>query len=264
MSASRRPTRARTTPRSWRPRRSSGKTTQEKSDGAAGPITLTADPADLKGVDFVIEGRLREPGTQAQGVPGDRGHRRAQRMLGFEHLHAADHRSGDRREAPGGLHRDPLLLAGRQDALVEIIKGEKTSDEALARVFDYTLAIGKTRSWSTTAAASSPHASSARSSTRRWRCSVRRRAGQHRAGGSQAGYPAPPLQLSDELNLELMHKIAVATARRRGGVHHEPHPAEAVVEKMIEIGRPSRLSGAGSTSTSTASAPGCGGPEGDL
>ena len=26
--------------------------------------------------------------------------------------------------------------------------------------------------------------------------------------GSQAGYPAPPLQLSDELNLELMHKIA--------------------------------------------------------
>jgi len=25
--------------------------------------------------------------------------------------------------------------------------------------------------------------------------------------GSQAGYPAPPLQLSDELNLELMHKI---------------------------------------------------------
>ena len=33
--------------------------------------------------------------------------------------------------------------AGRP-ALVEIIKGEKTSDEALARVFDYTLAIGKT------------------------------------------------------------------------------------------------------------------------
>ncbi len=28
--------------------------------------------------------------------------------------------------------------------LVEIIKGEKTSDEALAQVFDYTLAIGKT------------------------------------------------------------------------------------------------------------------------
>src|SRR6478609_8089028 len=31
--------------------------------------------------------------------------------------------------------------------------------------------------------------------------------------GSQAGYPAPPLQLSDELNLELMHKIAVASRK---------------------------------------------------
>ena len=65
--------------------------------------------------------------------------------------------------------------------------------------------------------------------------------------GSQAGYPAPPLQLSDELNMELMHKIAAAT---RSGVEdaggsYTPHPAEAVVEKMIELGRPSRLKGAG-------------------
>ena len=32
---------------------------------------------------------------------------------------------------------------------------------------------------------------------------------------------------------------------RDAGGTYEPHPAEAVVEKMIEIGRPSRLSGAG-------------------
>jgi 3-hydroxyacyl-CoA dehydrogenase/enoyl-CoA hydratase/3-hydroxybutyryl-CoA epimerase len=132
--------------------------------------------------------------------------------------------------------------------LVEIIKGEKTSDEALARVFDYTLAIGKTpivvndsRGFFTSRvigtfvnealamlgegvpAASIEHA------------------------GSQAGYPAPPLQLSDELNLELMHKIAAATRKgvEDAGGKYEPHPAEAVVEKMIEIGRPSRLKGAG-------------------
>jgi 3-hydroxyacyl-CoA dehydrogenase/enoyl-CoA hydratase/3-hydroxybutyryl-CoA epimerase len=65
--------------------------------------------------------------------------------------------------------------------------------------------------------------------------------------GSQAGYPAAPLQLSDELNLELMHKIAVASRKgiEDAGGTYEPHPAEAVVEKMIEIGRPSRLAGAG-------------------
>ena len=66
-------------------------------------------------------------------------------------------------------------------------------------------------------------------------------------GFGQAGYPAPPLQLFDELNLELMHKIALATRKgvEDAGSTYEPHPAEAVVEKMIEIGRPSRLSGAG-------------------
>ena len=99
--------------------------------------------------------------------------------------------------------------------LVEIIKGEKTSDEALAKVFDYALAIRKTpivvndsRGFFT-----SP----------RHRHVRQRGAGDARRGrragvsieqaGSQAGYPAPPLQLSDELNLELMHKIAVATRK---------------------------------------------------
>ncbi len=65
--------------------------------------------------------------------------------------------------------------------------------------------------------------------------------------GSQAGYPAPPLQLSDELNMELMAKIAKATREgvEASGQTYAPHPAEAVVEKMIELGRPSKLSGKG-------------------
>jgi 3-hydroxyacyl-CoA dehydrogenase/enoyl-CoA hydratase/3-hydroxybutyryl-CoA epimerase len=44
-----------------------------------------------------------------------------------------------------------------------------------------------------------------------------------------------------------MHKIAVASRKgiEEAGGTYEPHPAEAVVEKMIEIGRPSRLKGAG-------------------
>ena len=44
-----------------------------------------------------------------------------------------------------------------------------------------------------------------------------------------------------------MHKIAVAARKgvEDAGGTYEPHPAEGVVEKMIEIGRPSRLKGAG-------------------
>ncbi len=64
---------------------------------------------------------------------------------------------------------------------------------------------------------------------------------------TQAGYPVGPLQLSDELNMELMAKIGKATADavERAGSAYQPHPGERVVRTMIEIGRPSRLKGAG-------------------
>jgi len=65
--------------------------------------------------------------------------------------------------------------------------------------------------------------------------------------GGQAGYPTPPLQLSDELNRELMQKItnAARQAAEAAGHAYTTHPAEDVVDKMIELGRPSKLSGKG-------------------
>ena len=64
---------------------------------------------------------------------------------------------------------------------------------------------------------------------------------------TQDGYPVGTLQLSDELNMELMAKIAKATkdAAERDGTPYDEHPGDAVVAKMIELGRPSRLKGAG-------------------
>jgi 3-hydroxyacyl-CoA dehydrogenase/enoyl-CoA hydratase/3-hydroxybutyryl-CoA epimerase len=64
---------------------------------------------------------------------------------------------------------------------------------------------------------------------------------------TQAGYPAPVLQLSDELNLELMAKITQATraAAERDGTPYTEHPGAQVVERMLEAGRAGRLRGAG-------------------
>jgi 3-hydroxyacyl-CoA dehydrogenase/enoyl-CoA hydratase/3-hydroxybutyryl-CoA epimerase len=49
------------------------------------------------------------------------------------------------------------------------------------------------------------------------------------------------------LNLELMQKIAIASRKgiEDAGGAYEAHPAEDVVNKMIDLGRPSRLKGAG-------------------
>jgi 3-hydroxyacyl-CoA dehydrogenase/enoyl-CoA hydratase/3-hydroxybutyryl-CoA epimerase len=64
---------------------------------------------------------------------------------------------------------------------------------------------------------------------------------------SQAGYPAPVLQLMDELNMELAAKIRKATreAVEAGGGEWVDHPAFAVVDRMLAEGRPGKLRGAG-------------------
>ena len=57
---------------------------------------------------------------------------------------------------------------------------------------------------------------------------------------TQAGYPVGTLQLSDELNMELMAKIRKATAEAaaRTASTCPTHPATPVVETMIEAGSP--------------------------
>jgi 3-hydroxyacyl-CoA dehydrogenase/enoyl-CoA hydratase/3-hydroxybutyryl-CoA epimerase len=225
-----------------------GRTTSEKSSEVLNRITPTADPADLKGVDFVVEAVFESQDLKHKVFQEIEDIVEPNALLGSNTstLPITGLATGVKRQEDFiGIH---FFSPVDKMPLVEIIKGEKTSDEALARVFDYTLAIGKTpivvndsRGFFTSRVIGTfVNEALAMLGEGVEPASIEQ-------AGSQAGYPAPPLQLSDELNLELMHKIALAT--RKGvedtGATYEPHPAEAVVEKMIEIGRPSRLKGAG-------------------
>ena len=64
---------------------------------------------------------------------------------------------------------------------------------------------------------------------------------------AQAGYPAPVLQLSDELNLKLMRKIRNAAREAQAtGSGWDAHPSEAVIDAMLdEHDRPGKLEGKG-------------------
>jgi 3-hydroxyacyl-CoA dehydrogenase/enoyl-CoA hydratase/3-hydroxybutyryl-CoA epimerase len=65
---------------------------------------------------------------------------------------------------------------------------------------------------------------------------------------AQAGYPAPVLQLSDELNMKLMRKIrrAAEEAAESGSGFEHSHPAAVVIDRMLdEFERPGRLEGKG-------------------
>lgn len=225
-----------------------GRTTKEKSDALLARITPTADAADLKGVDFVIEAVFENQELKHKVFQEIEDIVEPNAILGSNTstLPITGLATGVKRQEDFiGIH---FFSPVDKMPLVEIIKGEKTSDEALARVFDYTLAIGKTpivvndsRGFFTSRVIGTfVNEALAMLGEGVPAASIEQ-------AGSQAGYPAPPLQLSDELNLELMQKIATETrkAAEATGAAYEPHPAEAVVNKMIEIGRPSRLKGAG-------------------
>jgi 3-hydroxyacyl-CoA dehydrogenase / enoyl-CoA hydratase / 3-hydroxybutyryl-CoA epimerase len=225
-----------------------GKTTEEKSKALLDRITPAADPADLKGVDFVVEAVFENQDLKHKVFQEIEDIVEPNALLGSNTstLPITGLATGVKRQEDFiGIH---FFSPVDKMPLVEIIKGEKTSDEALARVFDYTLAIGKTpivvndsRGFFT----SRVIGTFVNEALAMLGEGVEPASIEH--AGSQAGYPAPPLQLSDELNLELMHKIAAASRKgiEDAGGTYEPHPAEAVVDKMIELERPSRLKGAG-------------------
>jgi 3-hydroxyacyl-CoA dehydrogenase/enoyl-CoA hydratase/3-hydroxybutyryl-CoA epimerase len=225
-----------------------GRTTDEKSKALLDRITPTADAADFAGVDFVIEAVFENQRLKHKVFQEIEDIVEPNALLGSNTstLPITGLATGVKRQEDFiGIH---FFSPVDKMPLVEIIKGEKTSDEALARAFDYVLAINKTpivvndsRGFYTSRVIGTfINEALAMLGEGVEPASI------EQAGG-QAGYPAPPLQLSDELNLELMAKIANATREgvEAAGGAYAPHPAEAVIEKMIEIGRPSRLKGAG-------------------
>ncbi len=225
-----------------------GRSTEDKKAELLGRITATADPADLAGCDLVIEAVFEDPSLKHQVFAEVAEHVNPDALLcsNTSTLPITDLASGvDRPKDFIGLH---FFSPVDKMPLVEIIRGEQTSDEALAKAYDVVQQIRKTpivvndsRGFYTSRVigfmvnegmamlAEGVHPYSIERAT------------------TQAGYPAPVLQLSDELNLELMAKIAKAgreAATGDGGAWTE-HPGSAVVDTMLEAGRAGRLRGAG-------------------
>ncbi|MFI1464573.1 3-hydroxyacyl-CoA dehydrogenase NAD-binding domain-containing protein [Nocardia carnea] len=229
---------------------SRGKTTEEKSKALLDRIKPSADAADFAGVDFVIEAVFESTELKHKVFQEIEDIVTPDALLGSNTstLPITGLAAGVKREQDFiGIH---FFSPVDKMPLVEIIKGEKTSDEALARVFDYTLAIKKTpivvndsRGFFTSRVIGTfVNEAIAMLGEGIEPATIEQ-------AGSQAGYPAPPLQLTDELNMKLMQKIARETeeAAKAGdaAMGTERHPAIDVVDYMVEQGRPGRLEKAG-------------------
>src|SRR3954463_6467287 len=188
-----------------------GRSTEEKKAELLGRIRATADPADLAGCDLVIEAVFEDPSLKHQVFAEIAPHVNPDALLcsNTSTLPITELASGvDRPQDFIGLH---FFSPVDKMPLVEIIKGAQTSDAALARAYDVVLQIKKTpivvndsRGFYTSRVIGTMvNEGLAMLAEGQQPWSIERAA-------TQAGYPVGPLQLTDELNMELMVKIAKA------------------------------------------------------
>ncbi|HET6507282.1 MAG TPA: 3-hydroxyacyl-CoA dehydrogenase NAD-binding domain-containing protein [Baekduia sp.] len=225
-----------------------GRQSQEDGDALLARITPTTDPAAAAGADLVIEAVFEDPGVKKQVMAEIEPHLAPDALLGSNTSTLPITALAENVSRPAdfiGLH---FFSPVDKMPLLEIIKGEQTSEETLHRALDLARLIKKTpivvndsRGFYTSRVIGTFINEGIAMLTEGVPAQSIEQA------SSQAGYPAPVLQLSDELNLELMAKIRKASkeaVESEGGTWVD-HPAFGVIDKMLEEGRAGKLRGAG-------------------
>jgi 3-hydroxyacyl-CoA dehydrogenase / enoyl-CoA hydratase / 3-hydroxybutyryl-CoA epimerase len=213
-----------------------GKSTPDKRDALLARIQTTTEYATLEGCDLVIEAVFEDRGIKARCT------QQAEAVIAPTAVYASNTSTlpitGLAQASARPAHFIGLHFFSPVDKmpLVEIIVGKDTSDETLARGFDYVLQIGKTpivvndkRGFYTSRVFT----------TYIMEGMAMLGEGIHprsvEMAGLKAGMPMPPLALQDEVSLSLSLHIAEQTRKDlidEGAPLPDVHPGFAVVQRI--------------------------------
>jgi 3-hydroxyacyl-CoA dehydrogenase/enoyl-CoA hydratase/3-hydroxybutyryl-CoA epimerase len=225
-----------------------GRSTAEKRDALLAKIRPTTRYEDLAGCDLVIEAVFEDRAIKADVT------KKAEAVLAADKVFASNTstlpitglaKASARPKNFIGLH---FFSPVDKMPLVEIIVGKETSDETLARGFDYVLQIGKTpivvndsRGFYT----SRVFATYVMEGIAMLKEGVHPRSIE--VAGLQAGMPMPPLALQDEVSLSLSMHVAEQTKKDLAaeGKSVPEHPGFGVIKQLCEIGRIGKKAGKG-------------------
>ncbi|MCX7892144.1 MAG: 3-hydroxyacyl-CoA dehydrogenase NAD-binding domain-containing protein [Burkholderiales bacterium] len=226
-----------------------GRMTESEAEATLALVTPAAANADLAGCDLVIEAVFENRELKAQVT------REVEPLLAPDGIFASNTstlpitslaRASARPERFVGLH---FFSPVDKMRLVEIIRGRETSDETLARAYDYVLQIGKlpivvndSRGFFT----SRVFGTFVMEGVAMLEEGIPAAAVEN--AGRQAGMPVGPLAVVDETSLSLA--VHVREEMRKDleaeGKPYVVQPGEALVLRMVkEFGRPGRAGGGG-------------------
>jgi 3-hydroxyacyl-CoA dehydrogenase / enoyl-CoA hydratase / 3-hydroxybutyryl-CoA epimerase len=228
---------------------SKGSVTKEKGEALLARITPAQDPAALAGCDLVIEAVFEDVKLKHQVFQEIQG------VVAPDAVLASNTSTLPITLLAEGVSRPPDFVGMHffspvdKMPLLELIAGKQTSDAALAKAIDIAVQIGKTpivvndsRGFFTSRVIGTfLNEALAMVGEGIAPASIEQ-------AGLQAGYPAAPLQLMDELTLTLPRKIRQETkaATVAAGQEWTEHGSHAVVDSMIDQhGRKGRSTGGG-------------------
>jgi len=223
-----------------------GRTPEAEARAIIARVQPTADYARLAGTELVIEAVFENREVKAEVT------RRAEAALGGEAVFASNTstlpitglaQASARPERFIGLH---FFSPVERMPLVEIIRGARTGEEALAWSMDFVRQIGKTpivvndsRGFYT----SRVFGTYTREAVLMLAEGVR--AALIENGGKATGMPMAPLALSDEVAISLIHQVAVQTAKDLGDKYQATEADRLIAEMVERQGRPGRRAGKG-------------------